>query len=126
MVDNTHHTGACWRKNSYRVYVARQLKVLRGIHSRHPLGAGFIKPHLSWEVFIRGIKRGTSVMDDLLSWGEITFEVVTAHSRSEQQESSGGGAARTLGVGICSPNCSKEMGLTCFLLSGPFQLLTVY
>ena len=59
-----------------------QLKIPGGIHGRRPLGAGFIKLHLSWEVSVRGIKLGTSVMDGFLSCGEITFEVMTAHSRS--------------------------------------------
>lgn len=105
--------------------MAGQLNVPGGIHSRRPLGAEFIRLHLSWEVSVRGIKLGTSVMDDFLSCGEITFEVMTAHLRSRQQGSPGGGGGRTLGVGVCSLNCCKEWDRP-VLLSWPFQLLAVH
>lgn len=100
-----------------------QLKIPGGIHGRRPLGAGFIKLHLSWEVSVRGIKLGTSVMDGFLSCGEITFEVMTAHSRSRQQGSLGGGGARTLGVGVCSLNCGKEWDRPVLSFLGPFSYL---
>lgn len=101
---------------------AGQLNVPGGIHSRRPLGAEVYQAASQLGGLRRGIKLGTSVMDDFLSCGEITFEVMTAHLRADSLQEVGERDAR--GQRLLT-ELLQGMGSTCSAFLA-FQLLAVH